>query len=290
MEAAQGVVAPIHAGGDNPKGHDVIQVVHLDAPALALELLVDAPQVLGPPGDLGLHVPCLHLLLHQLYGILDEPLAVLLQLGHLLRDGREVLWVQVAKAEVLQLGLHPLDPEPAGDGSVDLSRLPGDALLLLLWHVAQGPHVVEPIRQLDEDDPDVPRHGQDHLAEVLGLSLLPRGEAQGVQLGHPLHEEEDVLAKPLPDLIRADVGVLDAVVEQRCTDGRHVQPELRQVPRNTEGVYYVWLTGLALLPLVGCRGKLGGPLDGLNVRIGEIAADSLGYIFQHRNLPFVLST
>ena len=63
-------------------------------------------------------------------------------------------------------------PEPLRQRRVDLHRLAGDALLLLDRQGVQRAHVVEPVGELDEDDPDVLGHRQQHLSDVLGLLLF----------------------------------------------------------------------------------------------------------------------
>jgi len=76
--------------------------------------------------------------------------------------------------QILELDLDPLDAEPIRERCVDLHRLVRDPLLLLGRQVMQRAHVVEPIAQLDEDDTDVARHREQHLAKVFGLLLLAR--------------------------------------------------------------------------------------------------------------------
>ena len=55
--------------------------------------------------------------------------------------------------------------------------------------VPQRAHVVQPVGELDDDDPDVLGHGQEHLPDVLGLLLLhrPRG-AELRELGHAVDQ------------------------------------------------------------------------------------------------------
>ena len=36
----------------------------------------------------------------------------------------------------------------------------------------QGPHVVQPVGEFDQDHPDVRGHGEDHFPDVIGLTLL----------------------------------------------------------------------------------------------------------------------
>jgi hypothetical protein len=74
--------------------------------------------------------------------------------------------------ELLELVLDLGHPEAVGNRGVDIQRLLGDARAAILGHVLQRAHVVQTVRQLDEDDPDVVHHREQHLAEVFRLALL----------------------------------------------------------------------------------------------------------------------
>ena len=91
-------------------------------------------------------------------------------------------------------------PEPLGQRRVDLHRLAGDAELLLGRQAVQRAHVVEPVGELDQDDPDVLGHRQQHLADVLGLLLLVAVGAELRQLGHAVDELGDLGPEPLLDI------------------------------------------------------------------------------------------
>ena len=64
-------------------------------------------------------------------------------------------------------------------------------------------HVVEPVGELDQQDADVLRHRDQHLAEVLGLAFARRGELDLRDLGEALDQEGDLVAEQAPDLARA---------------------------------------------------------------------------------------
>ena len=88
--------------------------------------------------------------------------------------------VEVLEREVLELPLDLPDAETLRERRVDLLGLASDADLLVGRQRSQRPHVVEPVGELDEDDPHVLGHGQQHLPDVLGLLLL---DGAGAQLG-----------------------------------------------------------------------------------------------------------
>ena len=105
-------------------------------------------------------------------GPVDVRLAALAPRVEQLGQLAEALGLEHLEREVLELPLDLPDPEPLGERGVDLHRLAGDALLLLGRQPVQRAHVVQAIGELDEDDPDVLRHREQHLADVLGLLLL----------------------------------------------------------------------------------------------------------------------
>ena len=69
--------------------------------------------------------------------------------------------------------------------------------LALLRQVIERAHVVQAIGELDEDDADVVDHRQQHLAEVLRLTLLTRGERDGAELRHAFDDVRDLGAEQL---------------------------------------------------------------------------------------------
>ncbi len=76
------------------------------------------------------------------------------------------------EAEVLELELHVVEPEPAGDGRVDVERLARDGAAARRRHGVQRAHVVRAIGELHQDHAQVADHRQHHLAE--GSPPAPR--------------------------------------------------------------------------------------------------------------------
>ena len=63
-------------------------------------------------------------------------------------------------------------------------------------------HVVQAVGELDDDDPDVLRGGQQHPPPVLRLGVVVGGELQVVELGHPRDELGDLVAELRAQLLR----------------------------------------------------------------------------------------
>ena len=126
----------------------------------------------------------------------EQALEVLLALGRLrvdeLLDLGVALRVHDREREVLELPLHVADAEPVRERRVDVERLLGDAQLLRLGQRRDRAHVVEPVGELDEQDPDVLGHRDEHLAQRRGLLGLLGVELEPVQLGDAVDDRGDV--------------------------------------------------------------------------------------------------
>ena len=166
------------------------------------------------------------------------------------------------------------------DRRVDVARLLRDADAPFLRQVMQRAHVVQPVRELDEDHADVVDHREQHLAEALRLPLLARRELQRRQLRHALDDMRHLFAEQLPHLLDGVRRVLDDVVQEPGGDGDHVQPHVRQEVGHLERVDQVGLPGPADLSLVLVGGEHVGPPEqlGVGVRIGR--AHLLEQIFE----------
>ncbi len=202
---------------------------------------------------------------------LDVALAALSAGVEQLRQLAESLGLEDLEGEVLELPLHLPDTEPLRKRRVDLHRLAGDPLLLVRRQPVQRPHVVEPVAELDEDDPDVLGHRQQHLPDVLGLLLLVAVGAELRELRDAVDELGDLGPEPFLDVGQAVLGVLGDVVEERRLDGGEIETELREDAGRRDRVGDVRLPGRSLLAFVGEHGEIERALDRREVgpRVGR---------------------
>src|SRR5690606_23173925 len=121
------------------------------------------------------------------------------------------------EAEILKFAKQCVQPQAVRDGSVDFERFAGNATALFDGYGAECAHVVKAVCQLDQNDADVARHGQKHLAKTFGLLFGLGGIFQALQLGDTVDDFSDVGTKPLGDFLFGDILVFDDVVQQ----GRH---------------------------------------------------------------------
>ena len=203
--------------------------------------------MLGAAGDLGLDPELVELLGQVLAGLVDVALALGALLGDQPLDLVVLARVQRLEREVLELPLDRVDTEPVRDRRVDVERLARLLDLLLLGHRLDRAHVVQAVGELDQDDPDVRRHRDHHLAVVLGLRLVAGLEGQPGELGDAVDEARDLLAERLLDLLERRRGVLDRVVQQRGAQRLGVEPHARADLGHADRMDDEVLAGLAAL-------------------------------------------
>jgi len=257
VHRAQGGVAVADRVDEDADAHEVVDVG--EVPTSHDHLLVDRVVVLGPSGDRGVDLGCAQVLLD----LVDDPGQVLVAAGGALGDQPDDLVVHLGvergERQVLQLPLDGVHPEPVSQRGVDLQRLAGLAVGGLPADVAPGAGVVQPVGQLDDQDPDVPAHGDDHLAHGLGLGGVAVLDL--VKLGDPVHQASDLVAELGAQRLQRVVGVLDGVVQQGGSDGGRRHPELGEDAGHGQRVSDVGVPALALLTPVGALGDDVGLLD-----------------------------
>ena len=171
--------------------------------------------MLRPAGHLGVDAVLLEALRQDADDFLDVALALRLLLGDVALELVVDFRVQVAQRVVLQLALHPVDAEAVRQRRVDVEGFLGDVVLALGRQRVERAHVVGAVGELDQDDADVARHGEDHLAEVLRLLLLAAAEADLADLGDAVDQLGDLVAEGGFDLVERGQRVLDGIVQQR---------------------------------------------------------------------------
>ena len=256
---------------DDAERGQVVDLVELLA-ALG-HLLVDGVEVLRAARDLCRDPELLKLLPEQLARLGDELLAVVPALVHHRLDLDIAPRVQRLEGEILELPLDRVDTEPVRERCVHLERLARLLVLLLLAEVLDRSHVVEAIGELDEDDPRVVRHRDDHLPIVLGLRLLAALKVDSRQLGDAFDEPGNLFPELGPDVLDGRVRVLDDVVQERRGERGIVTVKTRQDLGHSERVGDEVLPASAVLAFVGVAGEPEGALDQVSVDVRVVRGD-----------------
>ena len=226
VDQAERAIAFLDRADDGAEGHDVGQLLEAD---MALgHLAPDRIGMLLAALDLGLDAVRLEMRLDAAADPLDEvAAAALVEPLEPLGDRFIGVGLELAKGEGLHLGHELVHADPLGERRVDVHRLAGDAAALVrVLEVMERAHVVEPVGELDQQDADVVRHGEQELAQILGRALAFALRLDLGELGDAVDEAGDVLAEQFPDLGRRRQRVLDRVVEDRGDDRLVVEPQI----------------------------------------------------------------
>ena len=125
--------------------------------------------------------------------------------------------VLIFEGEVLELGFDGKQSQAVGQRGVDVEGFTGNLVLLAGEHGAEGAHVVQAVGHLDEDDPNVFRHGEQQPAEILGLGrgLVAKDTAR--DFGESIDYRGYLFAKMILDILDGVFGIFDHVVQQGGT-------------------------------------------------------------------------
>ncbi len=245
---------------------DVVVVPRLEAALLGP--LVDREEMAGTGRDPGVDAR-----LGQAAGELVDDRGKLAGLAFRGREGidhrldpRVLVGVQDGERPILQLPLDDVHAEPVRQRREDLQRHPGDARLLGWGLEAEGPHVVQPVGDLDEQDPVVPGQCDDQFPQCLGLGRVP--ETHLVELGHPVDEVGDLRAEVRRDGLQGVAGVLDRVVQEGRDDRGGVHPEFGEDVGDRQRMGDVRITAVPHLTGVLAVGDLVGADDESDVGLG----------------------
>ena len=144
------------------------------------------------------------------------------------------------------------------------------ASLPVRLQVLEGAHVVQAVGELDEDDAHIGDHGEQHLADVLGLAVFAIGELDFVDLGDAFDDVGDLVAEVGFDLLAGGGGVFDGIVEQAGGDGGRVHLHFGQNFGDFKGMNDVGLAGGAHLALVMLDAEIPGFADQADVFGGAV--------------------
>ena len=120
--------------------------------------------------------------------------------------------IQVAEGEVVEFLVDRVEAQPVGDRGVDVARLAGHALAFGRWHRIERAHIVQAVGKLDQDDPYVARHRQQHLAKILRLRFFVGFKFDAVELGDAVDQFRHRLAELRRDFVLGDGGIFHHVV------------------------------------------------------------------------------
>ena len=99
-------------------------------------------------------------------------------------------------------------------GGINFHCFSGNPLLLILAQMLERPHIVETVCQLDQNNPDILRHGHQHLTVIFCQLLFVGFILDLTQLGNPVHNHADIRPKLSFQIIQRRTGVLDHIMQE----------------------------------------------------------------------------
>ena len=273
VDQAQSAVTVLDRVDDHAETKNVGQL--FEGQRLGFHLAEHRPGLLLPAFDASLDVVFLE---QGRKRVLDLGEHTLVALRYLRQPGghRAVgFGIDEAEGDLLQLLAHALHAHAPGQRRIDFHRLLGDAHALVLAHMVEGTHVVEPVGELDQENANVLRNRQQQLAQILGLLGLLGNKVQLLELGQPFHQLAHVRTEQFVDLGAGRGGILDRVVQQGDRDGRLVEMHVGEDGSNFERVRKIGIAGSTLLVAMLLHGINIGLVEQRLVDVGLVALHAL---------------
>ncbi len=155
--------------------------------------------------------------------------------------------VKKADCQIFEFFLGGADTETVCNRRIDFNGFQRNIPLFLRRHKIEGPHVVESVRKLDDNDADILIHRQQHFSQVFRLKFLFGGKRHLAELGNAVHKRGNLAAEFRLQLGEGNVGILYRVVQKRGFNGLRVHAEIHQNIGDGNRVNDVRLPGIAKL-------------------------------------------
>ena len=156
-----------------------------------------------------------------------------------------LLGVLYFEAELFQLGFDGKQPQTVCYGRIYKERFARYFELFALRHGIQCAHIVEPIRNFDQNDAYIVVHRDNEFAEVLRLCALQLTVSKQIAayFGEPLHDLRHLITKQSAYILHGILGILHYIVQQRAYNTGGAEPHLLANDYgNRQRVQYIRLT------------------------------------------------
>jgi hypothetical protein len=187
--------------------------------------------------------------------------------------------MKMLECKILEFAAKLTHPKPVRNRSEDIHRLLSYALALFGSQVVKGPHVMQTVREFNENDTDVLDHRQQHLSDVFGLLLFVGNRANLRNFGQAIDKQCYFVAEIFANCIEVNERVFNNVVKQTGRDRHFVKPHVCQYIGNLKRMYEIRFPGSPCLTLVfPGREEIGSP-EQVEIRLRVVAADLFNDVF-----------
>ena len=251
MDNAQCPITVLHRIHYNTYGKQIINLVN--GFILVLHFLIDTEKMLHPAVNLGLYACIFNMLAHFVYNILDVSFPFALTDSNFIHQIVIHFRLQIFQRQIIQFHFYLGNAQSLGNRCINIQRFPGYPLLLLPWHMLKCPHIVQPVSQFNENDPDILCHGKKHLTQVFRLhfqfirclSLIIPGKLQKLQLGNAIHQQRHVRTELFFNLFIRHDGIFHHIMQQPGRNRFLIHFQIRQYDCHTKRMDNIWFPRLS---------------------------------------------
>ena len=205
---------------------DTIEIVNiLKGLVLAAHLVVDRKKMLGTTIHRNLEALFFKIRLDgddhfaQIVNPLSPARANLLQ--------QKVMHFGINKFErkVFKLNLHLSKTEPVRQRSIDISCFKSNLHTTVLRKRFKRSHVMQPVAELYENNPNILHHRQQHLAKAFSLGRFPVDHDAG-NLGKPFYNFGHFNTKFSYNIFKCVAAILNNIMQERRRNGYIIKRKL----------------------------------------------------------------
>lgn len=246
MNNAQSGITILNIVDDNADSQEIIDLVELFV--LGVHLVIDTVDVLRASREISFDAHFIQLGADAADDTVNELLAFCPFLVYKIGNPVILLRIEVTERNILHLPLDRRDPQPVRNGTKDLQRLIRNPALTLFGLVFERTHIMQTVRQLNHDHPDILGHSDEHLAVVLVLLLFLGAEADAFQLGQTVHQHRAGIAELRADLFQGHRRIFHNIMQQRSNNGYHIHLHIDDNICDRQRMQNVWLPDLRTCP------------------------------------------
>ena len=203
MDDTERLIAFVDCADDYAKGHLIIDPFEGDV--LHDQFLIDRKQMLGPADNThSLDIAFGQLIMQDRDYLIDILLSLIERILEFAGQVGIFLRVEKFEGQILQLPFEPVDADTAGQRGIEIHSLPGHLDLGLPFDHIEEKHILQPIHQFHQQDPDIRGDGQQQLTYVLGLTCQLTVVLYFGDPGRACHNRCDILAEFLLQFLGGD--------------------------------------------------------------------------------------
>ena len=209
--------------------------------------LMNAVEILRTALNLAANARLFHGILQRRHRLINHGLALTAFNLYLLHEVIINIRLHITERQILQLPLNRVDTEAVRQRSINLQRFLRNRLLLMHRHELHRAHIVQTVGQLNQNDTDIARHRQEHLAIVLNLAVLLRDIFNFAQLRNTVNQICYDSAKLLLNIVELIIRIFDYVMQKGSCQRFFVHLQADKNTHHANRVNDIRLAGLALL-------------------------------------------